>query len=98
MKLKAWNKRLRHTTEVKAVDLVNNKVQLVQPKSNPIFIYTEKLENVNLLEFTGVTLGGVDIYVNDIVRDGIHKYKVEKVPGGYLPFILPVRKDFKNEL
>jgi hypothetical protein len=94
--MKAYNKRLNHITDVKAIDFVAKKVKLSKPNSNPIFIYNENLDNIELLEFTGVTLDGEDVYVKDVVTDGFKKYTVSKKPGGYYPFIQPVRINFKK--
>jgi len=96
--MRAYNKRLNHKTDVAYINYEDNKIGLIQPGSNPKFIYDEKLDNVVLLEFTGVELQGHKVYVDDIVTDGSKKYKVIKVPGGYLPFILPVNKEFKYEM
>ncbi len=81
---------------VASIDFINSKVQLEQPGSSPKFIYTEKLENITLLEDTGVILDDVSVYVNDIVTDGTKRYNVAKVPGGYYPFMLPNKKNFRR--
>lgn len=93
--MKAYNKRLDHKTLVASIDYTDKKVQLVQPGSNPLFIYTEKLSNIKVLEDTGVKLDGVSVYVNDTIYDGKRKLIVRKVPGGFYPFINPVKKNFK---
>jgi len=90
------NKRLDHITEVASIDFINHKVGLVQPSSEPRFIYTEKLENIILLEDTGVKLDDICVYTNDIVTDGTKQYNVVKVPGGYYPFMLPNKKNFRR--
>lgn len=81
---------------VASIDFINSKVQLVQPLSNPKFIYTEKLKNIILLEDTGVVLNDISVYVKDIVTDGERNYTVKKVPGGYYPFMLPNKKNFRR--
>lgn len=94
--MKAYNKRLDYKTEVRAIDYIAKKAKLVVPNSEPIFIYEENLDNIVLLENTGVTLSGTEIYVGDTVTDGRKKYKVRKVPGGYTPFMTPTNKNFKK--
>lgn len=99
--MKAFNKRLNHRTEVKAVDFIKETVKLVLPGSDPIFIYEELLKNVDLQEFTGVTLQKKDIYVGDKVTNGSKEVVVSKIPGGYFPFVVPMNVNFKkveNEL
>ncbi len=68
----------------------------MQPSSNPKFIYTEKLKNVTLLEDTGVKLNDISVYVNDIVTDGKEKFTVRRIPGGFYPFMLPNKKNFRR--
>ena len=95
--MKAYNKRLNHRTEVKAIDYVKRTVKLVLPDSHPKFIYDEQLANVELQEDTGVRLNGELIYVGDtVVSTDNTIYVVEKVPGGYLPFMMPVRNNFRK--
>jgi len=96
MKLKAFNKKQNHTTEIKAIDFESGIVKLVKPDSNPIFIYKEKLENIDILEYSGVKLGDVEIYEKDKVSDGVKTYEVVKVPGGFYPFMKPINKNFKK--
>ena len=96
MKLKAYNKRLKHTTVVKSVDETTSRVKLVMPESDPIFVYEESLGNIELLEFTGVILNDEEIYVGDEVTDGKGKVRVAKVPGGFFPFVKPVNVNFKK--
>lgn len=91
----AFNKRLNHKAKVSSIDFNSKKVGLVLPNSNPEFIYTEQLSNVEILEDTGVELNG-SIYVNDKVTDGKETYVVRKVPGGYFPFMLPNKKEFRR--
>ena len=71
-------------------------MELELPSSSPIFIYTEKLKNITLLENTGVKLNDASVYVTDIITDGAKDYVVRKVPGGYYPFMLPNKKDFRR--
>ena len=96
MQLKAYNKRLKHTTDVQAIDFNSSKIKLIQPHSKPIFTYEELLTNVELLEFTGVTLGNSDIYEGDKVTNGTANFTVVKMPGGYYPFMIPVKQNFKK--
>lgn len=90
----AFNHRLNERFEIASIDFTNGKVKLVQP--NTKFIYTEKLSNIEILEDTGVKLDDVSVYVNDVVTDGKEEYKVQKVPGGYYPFMVPNNKNFKK--
>ena len=95
--MRAYNKRLNHRTEVKAIDYVKRTVKLVLPDSHPKFIYDEQLENVELQQDTGVRLPGELIYVGDILESSNgSKYKVDKMPGGYYPFVRPVQENFKK--
>jgi len=92
----AFNQRLKHRAKVVSINYSERKVQMEQPNSNPIFIYTEKLENIELLEDTGVIMNDSSVYVNDILTDGTKDYRVKKVPGGYYPFIIPNKKNFRR--
>ena len=94
--MKAYNKRLNHFTEIEALDFSTKKAMLVAPNSNPVFVYLEKIENIEILEYTGVILDGEKVYTKDTVTDGTNKYLVKKVPGGYYPFMLPINKSFKK--
>lgn len=95
--MKAYNSRLNHITEVGSIDYLLNKAHLLQPNSSPKFYYTELIDNVTILEDTGVTLNGEDIFVGDTVYDEKNnEYKVGKVPGGYYPFMQPVKNNFKK--
>jgi hypothetical protein len=94
--MKAFNKAKRHTAEIKLIDFSKKTAKLIQPNSSPIFIYEEILENLTILEDTGVTLDGKSVYIGDLVTDSATSYVVKKVPGGYFPFIEPVKKNFKR--
>ena len=98
MKLRAYNKRLGHTTKVVMVDVLGNKVKLLQPDSSPEFYYTEELRNVELLEFSGITLHGTDIYAGDQVKDTEtgEVFSVLKRPGGFTPFVMPIAKKLRK--
>lgn len=96
--MRAYNKRLKHTTAVKAIDFMKGTVKLELPDSRPVFIYEESLNNVDILDATGVVLDNEMIYVGDILTDlQGRKLRVEKVPGGYFPFMEPVRENFKKD-
>ena len=93
--MRAYNKRLKHTTEVKAIDFTTKQVRLVAPNSSPTFIYNEKLENIEILENTGVVIDGKEIYVGDKVKSlRGDEFKVTKVGGAYLPFAMPLKEKF----
>ena len=96
--MKAYNKRLKHTTDLISIDYEAKKARLVQPDAKPRFIYDEALENVQILEATGVVLNGEDIYVGDevIAVKKKDKFIVKKIPGGYLPFSMPVKMHFEK--
>ena len=98
MILKAYNKRLGHTAKVMVLDLINKKVKLLQPNSSPEFYYTEKLENVELKEYSGIVLDGVAIHEGDSVKDidTGEVFIVKKRPGGFYPFVAPIQKKLKK--
>jgi hypothetical protein len=94
--MKAYNKRLNHITTIKMIDFESGKVRLVMPESSPLFIYNEKLSNIEILDTTNVFLSGVEIFAGDKVSDGKDTYIGKKQPGGYFPFVNPVSKNFKK--
>ena len=48
--IKAYNKRTKKTEDIASIDFVCKTIHLKQHKSNPPFIYKEKLENVIILQ------------------------------------------------
>ena len=89
--MRAYNNRLKYSSSVKWIDFDAKKIGLVH---NGV-IYSEKLENVTLQEFSGVTLGEKKVYEGDEVTDGINIYVVKKNPGGFYPFTKPVQINFR---
>lgn len=95
--MRAYNKRLNHITEIRSIDFEKGKIRLVQPGSKPTFVYEEQLVNVEIQESTNVVLGRTEIFVGDILIDEDKtKYRVEKVAGGFFPFIELPEKKFKK--
>ena len=94
--MRAYNKRLKHEAEIVLLDYSSKIAKLKEPNSNPTFIYKEDLDNIEVLEYTGVTIEDKKIHVGDKLTDGNRHYIVSKIPGGYYPFMQPVKIDFKR--
>lgn len=98
VKLKAYNKRLKHTAEISMIDFESGLAKLIMPNTEPKFIYHEKISNLLIRESSGIIINDEEIFEGDIVKDTKtgKQMAVKKQPGGFYPFVAPIKASFKK--